>query len=42
MDPEFGDGSPQVYMFSTVLALAWVGWYVEKRRIGASGHGKTA
>ncbi|ORY09421.1 hypothetical protein BCR34DRAFT_487196 [Clohesyomyces aquaticus] len=33
MDPEFGEGRPQLYFFSVVLAVAWVGWWIEKRRI---------
>jgi hypothetical protein len=33
MDPEFGDGKPQLYGFPVFVVLAWVGWGVERRRI---------
>jgi hypothetical protein len=33
MDPEFGDGSPQLYGFPVLLGLAWVGWGLERQRI---------
>ncbi|KAG9548930.1 hypothetical protein KCU71_g15731, partial [Aureobasidium melanogenum] len=43
-DPEFGDGQkPQLYVFSCLVALCWVGWYIERQRIervGQQGKGK--
>lgn len=33
MDPQFGDGKPQLYSFPPVVMMAWVGWWVERRRI---------
>ena len=33
VDPEFGDGAPQLPMFSGVAAMAWVGWFLEMRRL---------
>lgn len=33
MDPQFGNGSPQLYAFPVIVVLAWVGWAVERRRI---------
>jgi hypothetical protein len=33
MDPQFGNGSPQLYGFPVIVVLAWVGWAVERRRI---------
>lgn len=44
VDPEFGDGKPQAYVFPVLLMLGWVGWWLERGRvtaeIGASGHEK--
>ncbi|KAF2626810.1 hypothetical protein BU25DRAFT_342608 [Macroventuria anomochaeta] len=34
MDPQFGDGKPQLYAFPVVVGLAWFGWYVETSRLG--------
>lgn len=39
MDPEFGEGKPQLYGFSALLGIAWVAWAVEKRRL-AGEHAK--
>jgi hypothetical protein len=37
-DPEFGEGKPQLHGFPVLVALAWGGWYVERRRIlGSAG-----
>jgi hypothetical protein len=33
MDPEFGDGRPQMYVFPAFLAIAWVGWLLERGRV---------
>lgn len=33
MDPQFGDGSPQLYTFPGLLGVLWVGWWVEMRRL---------
>jgi len=33
MDPEFGDGAPQMIVFPMVLGLGWVGWWVERGRV---------
>ena len=35
-DPEFGNGRLQLYLFSALLMMGWLGWWVETRRI-ASG-----
>lgn len=32
-DPEFGDSKPQVALFPAVLAIAWISWLVERRRL---------
>jgi hypothetical protein len=32
-DPEFGEEKPQLYGFPVLVALAWGGWYMERRRI---------
>lgn len=34
MDPEFGDGAPQRPFFLAHIALAWVGWWLEMKRLG--------
>jgi hypothetical protein len=36
-DPEFGAGKPQLYGFPVLVAVAWCGWYVERRRILKKG-----
>ncbi len=36
MDPEFGEGSPQVMVFAAHAVLAWVGWWFEMRRLRLS------
>lgn len=33
MDPEFGEGRPQLYVFLFLLHVAWVGWAFEKKRL---------
>lgn len=33
-DPEFGDGAPQLPIFCGLLALTWLGWFLEMRRLG--------
>lgn len=41
MDPQFGDGSPQLYGFPVIVGVAWVGWGVERGRlVGLGGEGK--
>jgi hypothetical protein len=38
MDPQFGDGKPQLYGFPVLLVLLWGGWWVEIRRLdGVAG-----
>lgn len=32
-DPEFGNKSPQLYGFPILVALCWVGWYIETSRL---------
>lgn len=39
-DPEFGEGKPQMYVFPVLVALTWVGWWLEKKRIGGVGKKK--
>ncbi|RMD41412.1 hypothetical protein DV735_g3691, partial [Chaetothyriales sp. CBS 134920] len=34
VDPEFGDGFPQLYIFGTQLALNWLGYWLEVQRLG--------
>lgn len=34
MDPEFGDGKPQLYVFPWIVGVLWVGWAVERRSLG--------
>lgn len=33
MDSEFGEGFPQLWLFGGLLALTWVGWWLERRRL---------
>lgn len=33
MDPEFGEGSPQAGLFVGMIVVAWVGWWLESRRL---------
>ncbi|KAJ4355198.1 hypothetical protein N0V95_003158 [Ascochyta clinopodiicola] len=40
MDPQFGEGRPQLYGFPVLVALCWVGWGAEVRRLGRRGKGK--
>ncbi|KAF2109411.1 hypothetical protein BDV96DRAFT_585541 [Lophiotrema nucula] len=42
VDPEFGEGKPQVYLFSFLLSVAWLGWWFESRRLSAITEGKKA
>ncbi|KAF2035975.1 hypothetical protein EK21DRAFT_53550 [Setomelanomma holmii] len=30
MDPQFGNGKPQLYAFPVLMLTAWFGWYVER------------
>ena len=39
MDPEFGDGKPQLYAFPWIVGVVWVGWGLERSRLIA-GKGK--
>lgn len=36
-DPEFGEGKPQMYVFPVLVALTWVGWWMERKRIARGG-----
>ncbi|XPS70616.1 hypothetical protein M3J09_002821 [Ascochyta lentis] len=42
MDPKFGEGRPQLYLFGGLVVVVWVGWGVEMRRLRgvARGGGK--
>lgn len=33
MDPQFGDGKPQLYGFPLFILLASVGWAIERSRV---------
>jgi hypothetical protein len=33
IDPEFGDGSPQLIVFPVHLAVLWMGYFLESRRL---------
>jgi hypothetical protein len=33
MDPEFGEGKPQLYGFPVLMGVAWMGWWMERRRL---------
>ncbi|KIX99329.1 uncharacterized protein Z520_04905 [Fonsecaea multimorphosa CBS 102226] len=35
LDPEFGEGAPQVRIFVGVAGMAWAGWGLEMRRLAA-------
>ena len=37
MDPQFGDGRPQLYGFPVIVAVGWIGWGVERRRLRGGG-----
>lgn len=37
MDPQFGDGRPQLYGFPVVLGVCWVGWGLEVSRMDGKG-----
>lgn len=39
-DPEFGDGKPQAYVFPWLVVVLWVGWWIERKRIGRVGEGR--
>ncbi len=32
MDPEFGEGFPQFWLFFGLLGLTWAGWWLETAR----------
>lgn len=34
IDPEFGEGKPQLPIFATIFILQWIGFYLELRRLG--------
>lgn len=36
-DPEFGTGGEQRWLFSGIVALMWVGYAIEMRRLGGQG-----
>ncbi|KIW50355.1 hypothetical protein PV05_11951 [Exophiala xenobiotica] len=38
VDPEFGTGFPQFPLFSGMLGLAWIGGWLEMRRLGRATH----
>jgi hypothetical protein len=40
MDPEFGEGRPQLFGFPVFVGLCWVGWWMERNRIGGGKLGK--
>lgn len=33
VDPEFGDGFPQLYIFGSLLLLSWLGCWLEMSRL---------
>ena len=33
IDPEFGEGFPQLWIFSSFLGFAWIGWWLETARL---------
>jgi hypothetical protein len=35
IDPEFGDGAPQLIVFPVHLAVVWVGYFLERRRLNS-------
>lgn len=37
LDPEFGEGFPQFYIFVGWLVATWVGWRFETRRLAGAG-----
>ncbi|KAF2731293.1 hypothetical protein EJ04DRAFT_514711 [Polyplosphaeria fusca] len=39
IDPEFGEGKPQLWLFMGFLGVAWWGWGLEMRRLGGKGRG---
>ena len=41
-DPEYPNAEAQKYIFSVVVGLMWVGYFLEARRIEASKKGKKA
>jgi hypothetical protein len=41
MDPEFGEGWPQKYVFGIPLIINWVGWWLENRRLSTANLKKT-
>ena len=36
VDPEFGEGFPQLWGFSGILAVNWLGWWLETRNLAVS------
>ncbi|PSN63051.1 hypothetical protein BS50DRAFT_637600 [Corynespora cassiicola Philippines] len=41
MDPEFGEGRPQLFGFPVFLMVSWVGWWMERERISRAIEQKT-
>ena len=43
VDPEFGEGMPQVWIFGILLLLSWSAWGFERGRLAqnADGEGKS-
>jgi hypothetical protein len=37
IDPEFGEGFPQFWLFVGTLDVTWLGWWVETRVLGGGG-----
>ena len=37
VDPEFGEGSPQLILFSTIIAVNTIGWWLESSRLAGLG-----
>lgn len=42
MDPQFGDGKPQLYAFPGLVVLLWAAWGWEVRRLGGGSGVKRA
>ena len=33
-DPEFGEERPQLFVFPVLVVVCWVGWWLERERLG--------
>lgn len=39
LDPEFGEGRPQIWIFSVIMGVSWAGWWIARKGIADLGTG---